>query len=136
MQIANIPIRRKLMIMMFCTSVMAMFLMLGAFFIYEFQAFRQATTRQLSALGGIISVHSTAALAFDNRYDATETLAALRSEPHLVAAALYTKNGVLFAKYPASRPDDAFPSKPSGTQHYQFQGSSLDGFQPVVQGNK
>jgi hypothetical protein len=46
--------------------------------------------------------NSTAALAFENSDDAREVLAALRADPHVVAATLYTRAGASFASYPAA----------------------------------
>src|SRR5918996_2133541 len=113
------PIRRKLMAMILLTSGVVLLLTCMAFFTYEFLTFRQATVRQLSTLGEIIAANSTAALAFDNRDDASEILAALQAERHLVAASLYDKNGRLFAKYPADLPATNFPAAPEG-DGYRF----------------
>jgi len=107
-----------------------------AFFIYEFRTFRQSTIRQLSSLGEITAANSTAALAFEDRADATEILAALTAQHQVVAACLYEQNGRLLAKYPENAPDTAFPATP-GPTGYNFEHSFLAGFQPVVQsGNK
>jgi len=135
MPLRNIPIRRKLIIIMLLTSVIVMFMMRAAFFTYEYLTFRQGMVRQTSSLGEILAVNSTASLAFDNPDDAQETLSALRVEPHIVAAALYDKNGRLFAKYPKGSPDNIFPPV-SDRAGYHFQHLTLSGFQPVQQGDK
>jgi signal transduction histidine kinase/ActR/RegA family two-component response regulator len=129
----NIPIRRKLMAIIMLTSSVTLLLTCAAFFIYEFISFRQAEVRQLSTQADIIAANSTAALAFDNQNDAVETLSALKAERHIVAAGLYDKKGALFAKYPADLTADALPPslQPDG---YRFQGASLVGFAPIVQG--
>src|SRR5258706_11243174 len=96
----------------------------AAFLTYEYLTFRRATARQLSTLGAIIADNSTAALAFQNQDDAQEILAALKAERHIVAASLYDRTGKLFSKYPATLPDDAFPTAP-GEEGYRFEHSHL-----------
>jgi len=132
MSLRNVPIRRKLMVMLLLTSVVVMLLMRGAFFAYEYFAFRQETTRQLSTLSEIIAANSTAALAFANEQDARETLSALRANRNVVAAALYDRQGHLFARYPDTLPVTAFPASPAdGTGNADS--SKLARFQRVVQ---
>src|SRR5437870_5031749 len=100
MSIKDTPIRRKLTAIILLTTGAALLLTCALFFAYEFLTFRQTTVRQLSTLGEIIAANSTAALAFDNQGDANEILAALKAEPHVVAASLYKKDGKLFSTYP------------------------------------
>jgi signal transduction histidine kinase len=133
MKLRDMPIRRKLTLIILLTSVTAMLLLRGTFFVYEFFTFRQSTERQLSTLGEITAENSTAALAFDNPGDAKELLAALKAERHIVAACLYDRTGRLFSKYPDDVPNDSLPAKP-GPDGYIFGSSFLEGFQPVAQG--
>src|SRR5437016_11364187 len=131
----DLPIRRKLTVIILLTTVAALLLTLSVFFGYEFLTFRQATLRQLSTVGEVIAANSTAALAFENEDDARDILAALKAEQHVTAAALYNKTGKLFAKYPAGVPEDWLPAAPE-MAGYHFQDLSLIGFQPVLQGDK
>jgi PAS domain S-box-containing protein len=133
--IKNTAIQKKLTVIMLLTTVASLLLMRTVFFVYEYLAFRQATLRQLATVGRVIAANSTAALAFENQDDATETLAALKAEPNVTAAALYDQAGKLFAKYPTDLPDAALPTrleKPG----YHFAQLTLIGFQPVVQGDR
>ncbi|MCA1851287.1 MAG: GAF domain-containing protein, partial [Beggiatoa sp.] len=134
MSLKDTPIRRKLMIVILLTSGVVLLLTCAAFIAYELLSFRQTMVRNVSTLGEIIAANSTAALAFANQDDATEVLAALKAERHIVAASLYDTNGELFAKYPAGLPADAFPATPA-RDAYRFEHSHLVGVQPVVQGN-
>ena len=95
--------------------------------------FRTASVRYLSTLGQIIADNSTSSLAFENQDDGTEVLAALKAEPHIVAATLYDRSGKLFAKYPDKLPADAFPAAPE-KDGSRFEHSHLVRLQPVVQG--
>src|SRR5258706_15995582 len=109
----NTPIRRKLMTMILVTSGVVLLLTCAAFIGYELSTYRRAAVRQLATLGEIIAAESTGAVAFENQRDATEILAALKAERHIVAACLYDKQGRGFARYPANSPDDAFPRGPA-----------------------
>ena len=135
MPLRDIPIRRKLMVIILATTVTAVLFARVVFFGYEFLTFRAAILRQLSTVGKVIAANSTAALAFDNPGDATETLTALKAEEHVVAAALYDKSGKLFAKYPADISTNQLPATPQAAG-YHFEHLSLVGFQTVTQGEK
>ncbi len=132
MAFEDVPIRRKLMTIILGTSGVVLLIVCSTFLGYEFITFRQASVQQLSTLGQIIATNSTAALAFDNRDDATDVLAALMAERHVVSASLYDKQGRLFAHYPAGAAEAAFPVRP-GADGYHFEPGSLVGFAPVVQ---
>jgi PAS domain S-box-containing protein len=129
------PIQRKLMVIILLTSGAVLLLTCLAFFTYELVIFRQNMVRHASTIGQIVADNSTAALAFQNVDDAKEILNALKAEPHIVAAGLYTKDGKLFSKYPAGLADAAFPAAPAD-DGYRFEHSHLDGFQPVAQDGK
>lgn len=126
------PIQQRLMRIILGTSSVVLLLTCAAFVTYELVTFRQTSVRELSVLGEIIATNSTAALAFDNQADATETLAALRAEKHIVAACLYDKDGQLFSRYPAEAEESAFPAAPEA-EGYRFADGHLSGFTPVTQ---
>ncbi len=132
MLLKNRPIQRKLMTVILLTSGAVLLLTCSAFFAYEFFTFRQATITQLSTLGEIIATNSTAALAFGDRDNANEILAALKAEKHIAAAGLYDREGNLFSQYPQGLPAGTFPLKPD-SGGYRFEHSYLVGFQSVVQ---
>lgn len=127
----DMPIRKKLMRITFLISGVVLLVTCVTFFIYEFYAFRKTTTEKLSIIGKIIAANSTAALAFDNHDDAKEILAALKTEPHIVAAGLYDSDGNLFSQYLPGAGIDSFPAKP-GQEGYHFIKAHLEGFQPVM----
>jgi PAS domain S-box-containing protein len=114
------------------TSGIVLVMTCAAFFVYEYITAREMMRRQVITLGQIIATNSTAALAFDNSQDAAETLNALKAENNIRAAALYDKDGKLFAKYPSSISPFYIPSHP-GALSYHFTDSYLEGFQAVEQ---
>lgn len=120
------------MAIILATSGVVLFITAFAFVAQEFVLFRRSAVEQLSTLGQIVATNSTAALAFDNQNDATEILGALRAEPHVEKACLYTADGRVFAVYPAQEPVGQFPSAP-GSDGYRFVGDRLIGFAPVAE---
>ena len=128
----NFPIRRKILIGILSTSVIVMVLLLGMLFGHEFFAIREAMHRQLSTLGAIIANNSAAALAFENRRDAQQTLDSLSATPYMVAAAIYDSHGNVFSKYPADLSSSELPAAP-GELGYDFSGPYLAGFQAMQQ---
>jgi signal transduction histidine kinase len=129
------PIRQKLMRVIFLISGMVIFITCITFLTYQFFTSKKNVLEKTSAIGKIISANSTAALAFQSADDAKEILAALKAEPHIIAAALYDKSGNLFSYYPADADKSSFPVKP-GAEGYRFTLSNLEGFQPVVEENR
>lgn len=130
----NTPIRRRLISMILLTSGAVLLVSTAASFTYEFLSYRQSVLRNLTTLGAIIANNSTAALAFENAEDAQTILAALKAEPHIVAAALYDRRGKLFAAYPAGS-TVTMPAQPAASG-FRFEQAHLLGFQPVVENER
>src|SRR5262245_35238378 len=98
-RLRDISINRKLTLIIMAASTVALLLVSSGFVTYELVTYRQTMTRDLSTLAGIIGDRSTAALSFDSKADADETLGALSRRKHISAAALY-KGDRVFASYP------------------------------------
>src|SRR5450755_2259317 len=95
----NISIRRKLIGISMLTSMMAVLLACATFVAYESVTYRTRMGRHFSIIAQIVARTSTAALELEDGKAAGEPLAALRAEPHLVSACLYTKQGRPFASF-------------------------------------
>jgi signal transduction histidine kinase/ActR/RegA family two-component response regulator len=128
----NIPIKRKLMVVILLTSGFAILLMGSALISYELVTFRSALTNNIGVLAQIIGSNSTAALAFDDRENANEILRALAAENQITAAAIYDRNGRLFASFPESITPTQLPPSP-GPDGHRFSGSQLVMVQPIFQ---
>jgi signal transduction histidine kinase len=66
----------------------------------------------LEIVAKIIGANSVAAISFDDKIAATETLAALRAEPQILAACLYRGDGMPLAKFSREGFKATFPSTP------------------------
>jgi PAS domain S-box-containing protein len=126
MQPLRIPIRWKLTLIIMLTSSITLMLACLAFVTQEFIAFRAARTSELSTLADVISANASAAVAFRDRYSATEMLAALRAEKHVLAACIYRDDGTMFADYylrPGENPN-LLPPRPRRPGEY-YEGHDL-----------
>ena len=128
----NLPVKRKLMVVILLTSSVALLLMGSALIIYERIAFRHALAVNMNVLAQIIGSNSTAALAFDDPKNAREILGALLAENQVKAAAIYDRNGRIFASFPDRVPLEQFPARP-GPEGHKFDRRELVMFEPIFQ---
>jgi PAS domain S-box-containing protein len=105
----DLPIRRKLTLIILLTTAAALFLLCGSMVIYETLRFRYSLVRELSTEAEIIADNSSAALAFADVTAARNTLEALRAQPGIVHACLFTPDGKIFAEYKSEDSKDDLP---------------------------
>ena len=129
-----VPLRRKLSAITLITSGVALLITTLLFLLGQLYMVRESNLEQLEILNEAIASNSTAALAFENPDDARAVLSAFRSNPHIVAAALYTPDGRLFATWPERPPEDSLPELP-GELGYRFDQASLIGVTEVREEN-
>jgi signal transduction histidine kinase/CheY-like chemotaxis protein len=108
----DVSIQRKLIGIVMLTSTVVLALACSTFLAYEFVTYRKTVTQHLAILAQIVAASSTAALAFNDHASAGETLAALRAEPHLVSACIYTKDGRPFAVFVRGESRRDLPRRP------------------------
>ena len=133
MAIRNWPIKRKLTGIFLLISGLVLLLTSAAFVTYEVITFRQTIQIHLETRARILAANSTAALAFANEADASELLAALKYDPHMIAGGLYRADGRLLASYPSAAPTDLVPATPQ-PDGIRFEPGRLVAFTPVAQG--
>ncbi len=97
--IRELPIERKLTLIILLVNGVALLLTFGGLFGYEIFRFGESTNNAMAALAAVISENTAAALAFDDSASAAETLAGLRAHPNVTSAALYTREGAVFASW-------------------------------------
>ena len=89
--------------------------------------------RNLSTLAKIIGNNTSAALDFNDPKAAEETLFALKAQPNIIGACVFSRTGNIFAKY--DRPGDNIvfvpPPKPQPAG-YSFGKNSLALFEPIA----
>jgi PAS domain S-box-containing protein len=105
----DISVRQKVVAITTASAGVALLLACSAFVAYDLVTYRATMIRNLSAEAEIVGRQSTSAVVFKDPESAAATLGALRAEPNVVSAAIYTADGTLFASY---RRDDASPPAP------------------------
>jgi len=127
----DISIQHKLVAINMVTSSVVLSLACATFLAYELVAYRKSVTQQLSTGAQIVAQASTAALAFEDRRSAMETLATLRAEPNVVAGCIYTKDDRPFAAFLRGEARRDLPRHP-GPSGARFVDHHLIFFQPIV----
>jgi signal transduction histidine kinase/DNA-binding response OmpR family regulator len=132
MDFRDLPIRRKLALLILTSSVLAIILACLGFAVYERQNFRANRGNELRALADTLGANTAASLAFNDPKTAREMLGALRADHNVLGACLYDIKGNIFAEYrraglgteftmPALRGDGAY-----------FEGNSITLFRSVL----
>jgi two-component system, cell cycle sensor histidine kinase and response regulator CckA len=139
MRLGNLSIKGKLTAATFLTTGAALLLVGIVFAAYEVQGYRQMLVRQLATQAEIIGFNCMPALVFRDEKSAAETLAALRAEPQVAFAGIYTPDGRPFATY--VRPDlpgsaAAIARGRAPASGLQFLGDQIDLTRPVGPANR
>jgi len=125
MTFRDLPIRRKLALLVLSATVMALVLACVGIAIYERSRFRANLTTELTTLADTLGANTAASIAFSDQKTAQEMLGALRAEPHVLAACLYDEQGNVFAEYRRTGLPPGFQMPPWHSQGYQFGADSL-----------
>jgi signal transduction histidine kinase len=126
-------LRAKVMVLALATTISALVLSAVGLIIYDLQAYERQWSTDLVTQAEVIARASAPALSFGDRETATQDLTVLRVRPRVLSAALYTRDGKLFATY--VRPDitpPEFPPMPV-TDGYRIADGQLILFRTVVE---
>jgi hypothetical protein len=104
----------------------------SAFIYYELLTFRDTVKDNLSSLADIFSYNSSAALTFNDPAVAKDLLNCLSSEPQIIQAVIYNKNGQPFARY-CRRQESAGCEAPSPPAEGFVQGKNSIGYGTKIQ---
>ena len=108
----NLPIRRKMVVIIMITTGIALLIACTGFLLYELNAYRRNAEQELSTVAQLIAENSGPALAFDDERTGSEVLAALRGDPRVIAGVIYDREGRVFSSYLRQGSGDAIPSRP------------------------
>jgi two-component system, sensor histidine kinase and response regulator len=100
--------------------------------IYDVVTFRRAVAQNLAVLGDVLAGNSTAALTFRDAESARDVLRALRAEPDVTAACIYTSDGKPFAKYLRDERDSGLVPPMPQAESTQFKNGHLIQFRKIV----
>ncbi len=116
----RLPLRRKIVSVVLGVAMAQFLLIGGGLLLHERSGFERQTERKLVLLADVIGLNSVAVLAFHDPTAATETLAALASDEHVMAAALYDARGQLFARYRRRGVELVLPESPPALEPSMF----------------
>src|SRR5690606_41027747 len=112
----NRSVRRKVTVIVLVTTFVALLVSAGALLTYEARNYREFLFSDVTTQADILARTSAPAVAFNDVASAEATLAMMSSRPLIVAAAIYTDEGELFASYRQEGMSDPFPetARPRG----------------------
>ncbi|HKW98087.1 MAG TPA: histidine kinase dimerization/phospho-acceptor domain-containing protein, partial [Bryobacteraceae bacterium] len=114
----NLPIRQKLALLITIVSLVSLLLISAGLVAFKLVELRRDTVNEVSTLAEMVGSNTAAALAFQDRHAAEETLSALRADSRVALAAVFAKDGSLFARYDRpGRPAERLRSEVHG---YRF----------------
>ncbi len=125
----DLSIRGKLALLIMTASAFAVILACVGFAIYERQRFHTDIADELATLADTLGANTAASLAFNDQKSAEQTLAALRTEQHVLGACLYDTQGRVFAVY--RRGDAEFAMPPSAADGAYFGFDTITLFRSV-----
>ncbi len=128
----DLSIRRKLTILFMAISGFTALAVSCPMAIYEVAKFKQTVAQNLAVVGDVLAGNSTAALTFHDAESAQEVLRALRAEPNVTMACIYTPDGKPFAKYARDAKDAGFIPPSRQAESTQFKNDHLVLFRNIV----
>jgi len=131
----DLPIRRKLTLVILLTCSMVLLLACGILALYQVLDFRQNMVQDTKALADVLAQNTQAALAFQDEGEARKTLLGLHTDHTILAACLYDDKGNRFADYTQEGAKIDFPAKPSD-EPPGFNQGRLTVFRPVLLNDK
>ena len=129
--IKKLPLKKKMIaiVMIAVIPVLVMIFLLSV--VMASVNFHRGLRNKLNALAGVTAKSSIAAIEFNDREAAEETLEALAVEKNLEAACIYLSKGDIFAKYPKNQSNDFYPQAPSYTKKFISVLDNLQFFYPI-----
>jgi signal transduction histidine kinase/DNA-binding response OmpR family regulator len=128
----DLSIRHKLTALFMAISGFTALALASPMVIYDVMTFRRAVALNLAVLGDVLAGNSTAALTFRDAEAAHDVLQALRAEPNVTAACIYTTDGKPFAKYARDEKDSGFIPPVPQAKTTQFKDGRLIQFRKIV----
>ena len=128
----DLSIRHKLTVLFMAISGFTALAVSCPMVIYDLMTFRRSVSQNLGILGDALAGNSTAALTFRDAEAAREVLRALRAEPTVITACIYTSDGTPFAKYARDEKNSGFIPPSPQAETSQFKNGHLVQFRKIV----
>ena len=131
----SLPLKQKLILIGLLTTTIAMLVAGGLMFAAEYTADRESMVTDLTIKAEIAGSQCSAALLFNDRKDAEETLSSLRADPDIEYAAVFTRGGALFAQFDRTGKAGQPALQPQGEGH-RFEADRLVLSRSISQHNR
>ncbi len=129
----SLSIKRQLMLLIMLTSGVVLLAACAAFVAYDQFVLGQTMKRDLAMTADIIGRNSRSPLAYADPTRAERSLITLQAAPHVLAAAIYSTNNAVFAKYTSTNaPGATVPAQPEEPGLPHFQQGRLRVFQAIT----
>jgi len=128
----DLSIRRKLTVLFMAVSGFTACAVSGPMATYDVLTFKHTAAQNLAVLGDVLAGNSTAALTFRDSDSARDVLRALRAEPDVIAACVYTSDGKPFAKYARAAEDLGLVPPTAQTESTLFKYGHLIQFRKIM----
>jgi PAS domain S-box-containing protein len=128
----DLPIKRKLTLLIIFTSSVALLLACAAFLLFESVTFRPSVLRRMTGLADIVGAYSTTAITLHDPAAAQEALSALQARPDVLEAVIWLNDGTALARYGRGPADGAtLPERPPPPGH-EFRRGELVLFREIL----
>ena len=125
-------IRHKIFAGVLFTTISALLISGVSIIAYELRDYHQRLVEDLTTQGNLLGLANAPALQFNDPKLAKDSLSSLEAKPQIIAAAIYTAEGKLFASYSNSAYDgERFPLT-TESDGYRVVDNSLMVFQSIV----
>ena len=129
-------VRRKVILLVLATTAAALLFAAVGLVIYDLRAYERQWSNDLITQAEVLARASAPALAFNDRQTATGDLSVMKVRPRVLAAAIYTRDGELFATYTKPGLEAiAFPARPEA-DGYRVEGDQLLVYRRVIEGGE
>ena len=132
MQSIQKSLRHKVMLLVVAVTGSALAMSGAGLMIYDLQSFERQWSADLLTQAEVLARASAPALSFGDRRTAEKDLSVMQVRPRVLGAALYSRDGKVFATY--SKPGEIakFPATPS-VPGYTLHDGEISLFRPVVE---
>ncbi len=135
MRFQDLPIKRKLVGLMFLTSMAVLLVAAAAMLAYEFRSYHRDMAARLGAVASIVANNSAAVLGFDDPELGNQILSSLRVQPEVSRAALYDEAGIIYSRFPTNLALGEFPATLADGDRAGFNPDYFTLYMPVTQEN-
>jgi signal transduction histidine kinase/CheY-like chemotaxis protein len=129
-------IRRKLRMVTMSTAVVAVLVAVGIIIALDYVTYRRVLAVDLDTTAQLVAANSAAALMFDDRTSAAETLRAVAYKPIVAQACIYDADGQVVAAYARDGVDSCSHRPPLPTAAPSFTSGKLAVEKPIQHGQQ